>query len=205
MIPCHSHCGRPQRQSHGGPSPNHGHLTFHSRAWWGRNLHQRVTIPSQHPPVRNVPMNSKPKKHGENTETLINWTSAVNQNEHSKWLFNFLVRHTGNVPPGTISIQISNHQSKHSLFQFHSTGAANLEGNESTTFSFCWAQDFPTFLKKETASQDEGEVMSVNLLQSKLSPLESAPAVSLWWISSSVARFRLSTVAKQEQWPLPAG
>lgn len=37
--------------------------------------------------------------------------------------------------------------------------------------------------KKETASEDKGEVMTVNLLQSKLSLLESAPAVSFEWIS----------------------
>lgn len=83
--------------------------------------------------------------------------------------------------------RFSNHQIKHLLCWSHSTIAASHEGNERTTFSFCWAQDFPMFLKKETASQDKGEVMTVNLLQNKLSLLESAPAVSFEWISSCVA------------------
>lgn len=64
------HCGRPQKQSHGGLCPNHRHLTFHSRAWRGltcaeesQSQNINATIPSHQPPVRNFPMNSKPKKH----------------------------------------------------------------------------------------------------------------------------------------------
>lgn len=172
----------------------------------GTNLRRGVTItehqcdnPLPPTPCEKFSHEFKAKK-TLNTKVLINCTSVVNQNEFSQWLFNFCVLHTPNVSPlwGLLRYRFSNHQSKHSLFQSHSTSAANLEGNERTTFSFCWAQDFPTFLKKETASRDNGEVMTVNLLQSKLSLLESAPAVSFEWISSCVVHLdcpRLALVA----------
>ena len=59
------------------------------------------------------------------------------------------------------------------------------------------------FLKKESASEDKGEVMTVNLLQSKLSSLESAPAVSFEWISSCVVHLDcppLALVACGDWW-----
>lgn len=141
---------------------------------WSLTRHWNIPISSWHIWLE-VSCGEKSILHSENTERVL--TSAVNQ------------IHLNRLPciKPVLKYWLSNHQGP--VVQSCLTIAVSLEGNESATFSFCWAHDFPTLLKKDTESQDKREVMTVSLLYSKLSLPGSASAASFEWISTECYPF----------------
>lgn len=141
---------------------------------WSLTRHWNIPISSWHIWLE-VSCGEKSILLGENTEMVL--TSAVNQT------------HLNRLPciKPVLKHWLSNHQGP--AVQSCLTIAVSLEGNESATFSFCWAQDFPTLLKKDTESQDRREVMTASLLYSKLYLPGSASAASFEWISTECYSF----------------
>lgn len=154
---------------------------------WSLTRHWNIPISSWHIRLE-VSGGEKSILHGENTQMVL--TSAVNQIRFLVIkLFFFNCIHLNRLPSikPVLKYWLSNHQGP--VLQSCSTIALCLKGNESAEFSFCWAHDFPTLLKKETESQDKREVMTVSLLYSKLSLPGSASAASFEWISTECYPF----------------
>lgn len=75
------------------PSQPPPSFSIPQQSMMGTNLHRGAADPLPPPPCEKFSHDFQTTQrhilHGENTEMLINCTSAVNQNEFSKWLFSF--------------------------------------------------------------------------------------------------------------------